>query len=60
MENALVWMFGIIASIIAVAYIAILAAVLAAKRRMSTPLEPARRAPQAQLARVHAMRYRTP
>lgn len=59
MGNALVWMLGISASIIAVAYLMILAAIVAAKRRMSMPLS--RGAPRVDdMPRMSGMHYRTP
>jgi len=59
MGNALVWMLGISASVIALAYLMILAAIVAAKRRMATPLS--RNARHASdMARMSGMHYRTP
>lgn len=58
MGNALVWMLGISASVIALAYLMILAAIVAAKRRMATPLS---RNPRhaGNMARLSGMHYRT-
>ena len=55
MANALYWLFVVSATILATAYLAILASVLAAKRRMSTTgLQPIRS------RSVQPMRYRIP
>ena len=59
MGNALVWMLGISASVLALAYIIILAVLLAAKRRMSLPIIRKRSAANG-LARMPGMHYRTP
>jgi len=60
MGSALVWMLGISASVIAVAYLMILAAIVAAKRRMATPLSRSTRG-VGDMARMSAMHYyRTP
>jgi hypothetical protein len=60
MGNALVWMLGISASVIALAYLMILAAIVAAKRRMASPLS--RNSHRVgDMARMSAMHYyRTP
>jgi hypothetical protein len=59
MGNALVWMLGISASVLALAYITILVFVLAAKRRMAipTPGRQSRAAPS--MTRMSEMRYTT-
>jgi hypothetical protein len=59
MGNALVWMLGISGAVIVFAYLAILAAILAAKRRMEKPLPTARPGRDAQ-SRNYGMRLRTP
>ena len=56
MGNALLWMFGISATVLALAYIMILAAVLAAKRRMAKPV-PSRAVAGSNA--ITAMRYGT-
>jgi hypothetical protein len=58
MGNALMWMFGISATVLALAYVMILAAVLAAKRRMAACAPPRNRKRSA--ATLLSMRYRTP
>jgi uncharacterized protein YoxC len=58
MGNALVWMLGISASVLALAYIIILAFVLAAKRRMAVPI--GRKGRTANSMGMPEMRYRTP
>ncbi len=55
----LLWMLGIAASILSVAYIVILAFLLAAKRRMETPAVTRTRA-VARPSRLPEMRYRVP
>jgi hypothetical protein len=60
MGNALVWMLGISASVLALAYIIILAVLLAAKRRMSLPIVGRKRSAANALARMPGMHYRTP
>ena len=55
----LTWMLGITASILSVAYIVILAFLLAAKRRMATPAIPRSRTTSRNLSRIPEMRYRT-
>ena len=53
-----VWMLGIIASVLSLAYLIILAFLLAAKRRMaSAAVTPPR---TTKLSRLPEMRYRTP
>jgi hypothetical protein len=59
MGNTLVWMLGISASILAIAYMIILAFVLAAKRRMSLPLVGRKRSGVGALARMPEMHYHT-
>jgi hypothetical protein len=60
MGNALVWMLGISASVLAFAYITILAVLLAAKRRMELPLTGNKpRATKTAMGRMPEMRYRT-
>ena len=60
MGNTLVWMLGISASVLAIAYMIILAFVLAAKRRMSLPVVGRKRGSAAEaLSRIPDMRYRT-
>ena len=60
MGNTLVWMLGISASVLAIAYMIILALVLAAKRRMSLPVVGRKRGSTAgALSRIPDMRYRT-
>jgi hypothetical protein len=60
MENALVWMIGISASVLAFAYLTILAVLLAAKRRMELPLSGNKpRAATRTMGRMPEMRYRT-
>ena len=55
----LMWMLGIAASLLSIAYIVILAFLLAAKRRMETPAV-TRTSTAPRLSRVLEMRYRTP
>jgi uncharacterized protein YoxC len=58
MGNTLVWMLGISASVLAIAYMIILAFVLAAKRRMSLPVVGRKRSSAAgALASMPEMRY---
>jgi len=59
MENALVWMLGISASVLALAYITILAVLLAAKRRMALPMTDGKRRLAKSMGRMPEMRYRT-
>lgn len=55
----LLWMLGIAASILSVAYIVILAFLLAAKRRMETPVV-SRTSAVTRSSRIPEMRYRAP
>jgi hypothetical protein len=57
MVNALYWMFGVSASILVVAYLVILASVVAAKRRMAA-CESVR--PSRHRVPVGSMSFRTP
>jgi hypothetical protein len=59
MGNALVWMLGISASVLALAYITILAFVLAAKKRMAVPTAARQRRAADTMTRMPEMRYRT-
>ncbi len=59
MEIALVWMLGISASVIALAYITILAVLLAAKRRMALPMTGRKSRVANSMAGMPDMRYRT-
>ena len=54
----LIWMLGIAASVLAIAYIVITAFLLAAKRRMATPAV-SRTSATTRLSRMPGMRYRT-
>jgi uncharacterized protein YoxC len=60
MENALVWMLGISASVLALAYIIIIAVLIAAKRRMSLPVVGRKRRSANAMAGMPGMHYRTP
>lgn len=60
MGNALVWMLGISASVIGLAYLIILAVILAAKRRMAIPAGSRNDRSVGNVASMSGMRYRTP
>ena len=60
MGNALVWMLGISASVIGLAYLIILAVILAAKRRMAIPAGSRNGGSVGNVASMSGMRYRTP
>jgi hypothetical protein len=60
MGNALVWMLGISASVIGLAYLIILAVILAAKRRMAIPAGSRDGRSVDNVTSMSGMRYRTP
>ena len=55
----LMWLLGIAASVLSIAYVVILAFLFAAKRRMETPAV-SRTTAATRLSRVPEMHYRTP